>query len=63
LGGYLGSDLTHALSDPAKGELYARALLRSGSERMPDFRLTNHEIDVIMEYLRYVDQTERQIIK
>src|SRR5687768_3900836 len=38
LGGYLGTDLTNAWSDPSRGENTIRALLTSGGSRMPDFK-------------------------
>ena len=57
LGGYLGPDLTTTISDKSKGENYARAFLKSGSERMPDFHLSEPEISNLVAYLKYVDET------
>ena len=57
LGGYLGPELTTVMSDPAKGEAYARAILKSGTERMPDFKLTESETNQLVAFLEYVDAT------
>ena len=57
LGGFLGPELTTAWSDPAKGELYMRSILKHGGLRMPDFKLSEHQIDCVLSYLKYVDST------
>lgn len=57
LGGYMGPDLTNIISAEGKGELYARAFLKNGTERMPDFNLSEDEIASLVEYLRYTDKT------
>jgi nitric oxide reductase subunit C len=57
LGGYLGPDLTTVISQQGKGEHYARAFLKSGTQRMPDFHLTETEISNLIEYFKYVDHT------
>lgn len=57
LGGFLGPDLTTAWSDPQRGEAYIKAFLRNGSYRMPNFSLTEMEIDAIARYLEYIDTT------
>jgi nitric oxide reductase subunit C len=57
LGGYLGTDLTNAWSDPARGENMMRALLRSGGSRMPDFSFTSEQTESILAYLKYTDAT------
>ena len=58
LGGYLGPDLTHAMSQNGKGEAWCRALLKHGSGRMPDCGLNESAIDDIVEYLHYLDHLE-----
>ena len=58
LGGYLGPDLTTVMSQKGKGEVYARAIMKSGTNRMPDFKLSDSEINKLVEFLKYVDQTE-----
>ena len=40
LGGYLGPELTTAYSDPQRGELYMRAFLQAGGQRMPNFHFS-----------------------
>ena len=55
LGGYLGPDLTHAMSTPGKGEPWCRALLENGSGRMPDFRLSENQTHDLLAYLAYID--------
>ena len=55
LGGYLGSDLTTAISDPHRGEQYMKAFLLAGGPRMPNFHFTKEEVEAIISYLRYTD--------
>lgn len=57
LGGYLGPDLTNIISSSENSESVATALLKSGSQRMPDFHLNDDQINEIIEYLKYIDQT------
>lgn len=57
LGGYMGPDLTNVMSCSGKGEPYVRALLKSGTGRMPDFNLLKKEVDDLVAYLNYLDHT------
>lgn len=57
LGGYMGPDITNVISAKGKGPVYARAFLQSGTQRMPDFHLSNEELDDLVAYLTYVDKT------
>lgn len=57
LGGYLGPDLTNVVSNPIKGPAYARAILQSGTQRMPNFQLSDQELDDLVAFLGYVDKT------
>lgn len=57
LGGYLGPELTTAYSDPQRGELYMKAFLQNGGRRMPNFHFTKPEVEAIVNYLKYVDET------
>lgn len=57
LGGYLGPELTTVISQPGKGPQYAKAFFKSGINRMPDFHLNNQQIDELIAYLTYVDET------
>ncbi len=56
LGGYLGPDLTNVVSKRKNSELVMRALLKFGSQRMPNYHLNESEINDIISYLKYVDQ-------
>ncbi len=55
LGGYMGPDLTNVISN--RGEPYARAFITAGSVRMPNFGLSTAEIDALLTFLTFVDQT------
>lgn len=61
LGGYLGADLTHIISDPAKGKPYAAAFIRTGGTTMPDFHFSETEIEAIIAYLSYVDASAKRM--
>lgn len=55
LGGYLGPDLTNVYS--AKGPEYIKAFLKTGTVVMPNFKLSEKEIQELMNYLKNIDQT------
>lgn len=55
LGGYMGPDLTNVISN--RGEAYARAFIMNGTVAMPNFGLTDDEIDGLLAYLSFVDKT------
>jgi nitric oxide reductase subunit C len=55
LGGYMGPDLTNVISSEGKGPLYARAFMQAGTARMPDFALSERELDALIAFLEYVD--------
>lgn len=55
LGGYLGPDLTNVISDPRKGEVVIRALIKSGTKQMPAYDLSENEIHGLLEFLKSVD--------
>ena len=57
LGGYLGPELTTVISQQGKGEFYANAFLKSGTQRMPDFHLSEEEVNDLVQFLKYVDKT------
>lgn len=57
LGGYMGPDLTNAMSQTGKGEVWCRALLAAGTDKMPDFKLSQQETDQLIAYLIYIDKT------
>jgi nitric oxide reductase subunit C len=55
LGGYMGPDLTNVIS--TKGAAYARAFLIAGTQRMPNFNLDDNELDSLVAYLEFVDDS------
>jgi nitric oxide reductase subunit C len=57
LGGYLGPELTTAYSDPARGELYMKVFLQAGGPRMPNFHFKEEEINALISFLKYVDES------
>lgn len=59
LGGYLGPDLTNIYSNPEKGEVVIRALLKSGTRQMPSFELKETEILSLLEFLKSADASGR----
>lgn len=57
LGGYIGPDLTNVISNKGKGEPYTRAMLKYGTDVMPNFQMNEKEIDALIEFLKYSDKT------
>ncbi|HWC53198.1 MAG TPA: cytochrome c [Chitinophagaceae bacterium] len=57
LGGYLGPELTTAYSDTYRGPLYMKAFLQNGGVRMPNFHFSEKDIDALIGFLKYVDET------
>lgn len=57
LGGYMGQDLTNVMSAQGKGEHYVKAFLQSGSQKMPNFNLSEDEMSALIAYLNYIDKT------
>ena len=55
LGGYMGPDLTNVIS--TRGEAVSRAFITAGSARMPNFGLSTEEVDALVTFLTFVDQT------
>jgi nitric oxide reductase subunit C len=55
LGGYLGPDLTNTASQ--KGEDYMRTFIRYGTGRMPNLHLRDHEVEDVIAFLAWVDQS------
>lgn len=54
LGGYMGPDLTNVAR---RGDQYMSSFLKSGTERMPDFQLSEAEIDQICAFLHWANQS------
>jgi len=57
LGGYLGPDLTTTLSQPGKNEHYIKAILKTGTKRMPNHHLSDKEINSLIAFLNYTNET------
>jgi nitric oxide reductase subunit C len=57
LGGFMGPDLTNTISALGKGPMFAKAFLMVGSERMPNYHLTETEIEELISFLTYADKT------
>lgn len=55
LGGYLGPDLTNVISQ--KGEDYTKAILKTGTAKMPHFNFTEAELEYLVEYFKYINKT------
>jgi nitric oxide reductase subunit C len=60
LGGYMGPDLTNVMS---KGEPYTKVFLQYGTQRMPNFHLSDEELSSIIAFLNYTDKTGTSPIK
>lgn len=54
LGGYLGPDLTNVYS--RRGEGYIRAFLQQGTNVMPNFGLSDADMDALTAYLQFLDR-------
>lgn len=55
LGGFLGPDLTNTYSE--KGNLYIKAFLKSGTQTMPNFHLSETEIEDLTAYMKSIDKS------
>jgi nitric oxide reductase subunit C len=62
LGGYMGPDLTNTASDPAKGDLYMKTLIKYGTGRMPNFNLNDKETEELVAFLKWVDKSGRNAV-
>ena len=61
LGGYLGPDLTNTASQ--KGSPYMRTFIQNGTGRMPDFHLSETEINNVIAFLSWVDRSGSSKVK
>lgn len=57
LGGYLGPDLTNVISNPNKGENYARKMINAGIKVMPKYHFSEEELDQLIAYFISIDKT------
>ena len=53
----MGPDLTNVISN--RGPAYARVFVSAGSRRMPDFDLSDAEVESLIEFLEFVDGSGR----
>ena len=53
LGGYMGPDLTNVISNRSRE--YAAAFIQTGTTRMPDFDLSDEELQQLLAFLEVVD--------
>ena len=57
LGGFLGPDLTNVISAKGKGKIYAAAIMKSGTQVMPNFHLNDMEIEALLAFLEQADKS------
>lgn len=62
LGGYMGPDLTNIYSEPGKGPEYMRAFIRYGSRKMPNYQLSAVEVEQIICFLQWADQSGKSYV-
>ena len=55
LGGYLGPELTNTAS--IKGAKYMSTIIKYGTGRMPNFHLTDSEVENLVHYLSWIDNS------
>ncbi len=54
LGGYMGPDITNVITTEGKGANYARAFIKNGTVKMPNFNLSDEEANALIAWLTYV---------
>ena len=55
LGGYLGPDLTNVFSNPQKGEIVIRQMIKFGVKQMPAYQLPEQDIKSLLVFLKSTD--------
>ena len=55
LGGYLGPDLTNLMSQEGKGLPFLKAMVASGTQQMPAFKVSDAEMQALASFLKEVD--------
>ncbi len=53
----MGPDLTNVVSAPDKGVDYARAFIENGTSKMPDYNLSEAQVDALVQFLGFVDSS------
>jgi len=57
LGGHMGPDITNVASAPDKGVDYLKSFIANGTDKMPDFKFSETEIDALAQFLVFLDRT------
>lgn len=57
LGGYMGPDLTNIVSDSAKNEKQLHVFLKYGTGKMPNFHLSDSEVNNLLAFLHWLDKS------
>ena len=53
----MGPDLTNVISSKGKGPQYAAAFIKNGTLKMPNFYLSDAEVDALVSFLEEVSHT------
>jgi nitric oxide reductase subunit C len=59
LGGYMGPDLTNVVSDSGKRKQYLQTFIKYGTGKMPDFHLSDSEVNNLIAFLHWIDKSGR----
>jgi len=57
LGGFMGPDLTNTASERGKGARYMSGIIKYGTGRMPNFHLSDSEVNNLVSFLTWVDKS------
>lgn len=60
LGGYMGPDLTNVVA--RKDEAYIHAMVKNGTQKMPNFHLTDKETRLVIAFLSWVNTTGSSMV-
>ena len=63
LGGFIGPDLTHVISDKNRGKALAVAMMKNGNNVMPNFQFKDEDVNSLVSYLTYIDSTANNSAK
>jgi nitric oxide reductase subunit C len=61
LGGYIGPELTESTFKVKGNTSFLKAILKTGTQRMPDFKLSDDEIDCLVEYLTCINASAASV--
>lgn len=57
LGGYLGPDLTNVMSKYYQNRAIVKSFIVSGNASMPSYRMSEKEVEALIDFLGYMDAT------